>query len=336
MRNTNRRVTLATRPTGFPKPSDFALVEDPIPEPGPGQVLVRNHYLSLDPYMRGRMNDVKSYVPPVQIGETMVGATAGEVTQSNAPGLAVGDFVMVPGGWQDYSVASAAEALKLDAEAAPISTGLGALGMPGMTAYFGLLDLGQPKPGDTVFVSAASGAVGAVVGQIAKMCGCRTVGSAGSDAKVAYVLDELGFDAAINYKTADLGAAIDTACPDGIDVYFDNVGGAITDAVFERMNMWGRVAVCGQISQYNLTQEDLGPRNLRFSLVNRINIRGFIVFDFMARYGEARKRLTRWYQEGSLKILEDISDGLENAPAGLIGLLQGENFGKKLIRIVNE
>ncbi len=336
MRNTNRRVTLAARPTGFPKPSDFALVEDPIPEPGPGQVLVRNHYLSLDPYMRGRMNDVKSYVPPVQIGETMVGATAGEVTQSNAPGLAVGDFVMVPGGWQDYSVASAAEALKLDAEAAPISTGLGALGMPGMTAYFGLLDLGQPKPGDTVFVSAASGAVGAVVGQIAKMCGCRTVGSAGSDAKVAYVLDELGFDAAINYKTADLGAAIDAACPDGIDVYFDNVGGAITDAVFERMNMWGRVAVCGQISQYNLTQEDLGPRNLRFSLVNRINIRGFIVFDFMARYGEARKRLTRWYQEGSLKILEDISDGLENAPAGLIGLLQGENFGKKLIRIVNE
>ncbi|HWC02890.1 MAG TPA: NADP-dependent oxidoreductase [Methylomirabilota bacterium] len=334
MPRTHRQVRLAARPVGCPKESDFRLVECPVPEPGAGAILVRVIYLSLDPYMRGRMSDVRSYVPPVAIGDVMEGGTVGEVVHSNNPGFSVGDIVESRLGWQEYAVSAGKGVRKIDPTVAPISTALGVLGMPGLTAYFGLLEVGQPKPGETVVVSAASGAVGGLVGQIAKLQGCRAVGLAGSNAKVDYITGELGYDAGINYRTApDLDAALRATCPDGVDVYFDNVGGRITEAVSRHVNVFARVAVCGLISQYNLAEPELAPRNERFVLVNRVRIQGFIVLDFAARYREALRQLTEWVQQGKLKYREDIVDGLEHAPGGLIGLLQGKNFGKMLVRV---
>jgi NADPH-dependent curcumin reductase CurA len=330
----HRQVRLAARPVGYPKETDFRLVESPVPEPGTGEFLVRVIYLSLDPYMRGRMSDARSYVPPVTVGDVMEGGTVGEVVRSNHPGYAVGDIVEGRLGWQEYAVSAGKGVRKLDPTVAPISTALGVLGMPGLTAYFGLLEIGQPKPGETVVVSAASGAVGGLVGQIAKLKGCRAVGLAGSDAKVDYITRELGFDAGINYRMApDLDAALHAACPGGIDVYFDNVGGRITEAVSRHVNPFARFAICGLISQYNLTEPELAPRNERFVLVNRVRIQGFIVFDFAARYGDGLAQLTVWVRQGKLKYREHFVDGLEGAPAGLIGLLQGKNFGKMVVRI---
>jgi NADPH-dependent curcumin reductase CurA len=332
--STHRQVRLAARPVGYPQESDFRLVESSVPEPGAGEFLVRVAYLSLDPYMRGRMSDARSYVPPVALGDVMEGGTVGEVVRSNHPGFAVGDVVEGRLGWQEYAVSAGKGVRKVDPTAAPISTALGVLGMPGLTAYFGLLEVGQPKPGETVVVSAASGAVGGLVGQIAQLKGCRAVGLAGSDAKVDFITRELGYDAGINYRTApDLDAALRAACPRGIDVYFDSVGGRITEAVSRHVNLFARVAVCGLLSQYNLTEPELAPRNERFVLVNRVRIQGFIVFDFAARYKEGLAQLTDWVRQGKLKYREDVVDGLERAPGALIGLLQGRNFGKMVVRV---
>ena len=331
---THRQIRLAARPTGFPTEGDFRLVETSVPEPGPGEFLVRVIYLSLDPYMRGRMSAARSYVPPVALGDVMEGGTVGEVVRSSHPGFSVGDVVEARLGWQEYAVSAGKGVRKIDTTVAPISTALGVLGMPGLTAYFGLLEVGQPKAGETVVVSAASGAVGGLVGQIAKLRGCRPVGLAGSDAKVSYITEDLGYEAGINYRTSpDLDAALRAACPGGVDVYFDNVGGRITEAVSRHVNLFARVAVCGLISQYNLTEPELAPRNERFVLVNRVRIQGFIVSDFAARYKEGLAQLTEWVRQGRLRYREDIVDGLERAPGALSDLLQGRNFGKMLVRV---
>ena len=281
MSDINRKFTLAARPVGYPKPSDFDIVTEPIPVPKDGEVLVHTNYLSVDPYMRGRMNDRASYAPNVQIGEVMVGTVVGEVVASKNPDFQVGDIATGGLGWQEYGVSDGNNLRKVDPTLAPISTALGILGMPGLTAYFGLLEICNPQAGETVFVSAAAGAVGSLVGQIAKIKGCRAVGSAGSDEKVDYVVDELGFDAAFNYKTTeDYGTQLAELCPDGIDAYFDNVGGAITDAVFPLINVKARISICGQISQYNLENPEQGPRFLWHLIVKRAKIQGFLVFEF--------------------------------------------------------
>ena len=332
---TNRQILLAKRPPGTPEESDFELVEAPMPTPGEGEVLVRSIYLSLDPYMRGRMRDVKSYAPPLPIGGVMEGGMVGEVVESKNPAFKAGDFVEERLGWQEYGVSDGSGLRKLDPAVAPISTANGVLGMPGMTAYFGLLEVGEPKAGDTVLVSAASGAVGALVGQIAKIKGCRAVGIAGSDEKCRYVVEELGFDDAFNYKTAgpDLNAAIVKSCPDGVDVYFDNVGGKILDAVLRHIRLHARVVICGMISEINLTEPELAPRATRALLVNRARMQGLIVFDWVDRYREGIEQMAAWLKSGELKYKEDIVKGLENAPKAFIGLLRGENFGKLLVRV---
>jgi hypothetical protein len=331
---THRQIRLAARPAGLPAAGDFLLVEAPVPEPGPGEFLVRAIYLSIDPYMRGRMSAAPSYAPPVAVGDVMEGGVVGEVVRSAHPRFRVGTLVEGRFGWQEYAVSSGSGVRTLDPTVAPISTALGVLGMPGLTAYFGLLDVGQPRPGDTVVVSAAAGAVGGVVGQLAKLAGCRAVGIAGSDPKVDYLVRVLGYDAGINYRTTpDLDAALAAACPNGVDVYFDNVGGRITEAVSRHLNVFARIVVCGLISQYNLTEPELAPRNERFVLIKRVRIQGFIVSDYAARFREGLARLTAWLREGRLQYREDVVDGLERAPEALIRLLQGRNFGKMLVRV---
>jgi NADPH-dependent curcumin reductase len=291
---------------------------------------VKNLWLSLDPYMRGRMSDARSYVKGVDIGEVMVGQTAGEVVASNNKNLKVGDHVLTQLGWQLYGVTR--EAIKVDASRVPLSYYLGMLGMPGLTAYFGLKELGQPKPGETVVVSAASGAVGSAVGQIAKIKGCRAVGVAGSPDKCEYVVRELGFDSCVNYKTGNLVAALKEACPNGIDVYFENVGGDVLRAVMTMLNQNARIPLCGLISEYNATEIGPGP-NLRPLLFNRALIKGFIVSDHMVRLGDFLKDCGGWLRDGRLKYREDVVVGLEKAPEAFIGLLQGKNFGKLLVRV---
>jgi NADPH-dependent curcumin reductase CurA len=336
MNQVNRRITLAARPDGYPTEANFKLVEDKVPSIGPGQVLVRTLYLSLDPYMRGRMSAAKSYAAPVELGATMVGGIVGRVIASENPKFARGDIVEGRLGWQDYGVSDGRDLRKVDPAAGPISTAVGVLGMPGLTAYFGLLDVGQPKAGDTVVVSAASGAVGQVVGQIAKIMGCRVVGIAGDARKIAYITRELGFDAGIDYKTEDLDAALDRACPDGVDVYFDNVGGAVSEAVFRHLAYRPRIAICGQISQYNVETPEPGARNLRFMLVHRARMEGFLVSDFIDRWPEGLKRLSRWVREGKIKYREDVVEGLENAPKAFMRLMRGNNFGKLVVKVADE
>ena len=335
--NQNRQIVMKQRPEGTPSESDFETVTAPLPDPGDGEVLVQGLYLSLDPYMRRRMVDVPSYAPPIGIGELMVGGVVGEVVRSNAPELAPGDIVEGMLGWQEYAAAKPKALRKVDPTIAPISTALGVLGMPGMTAYFGVTDICQPKSGDTLVVSAASGAVGAVVGQIGKIHGCRVVGIAGSEAKVDYVTRELGFDAGINYKTVDdLDDALAAACPDGVDMYFDNVGGVVNDAVMRHINLRARIAICGQIALYNETPPVLGPRNLWLVLAKRARIQGFLVFDYAKRYPEAATQLAAWIAAGQLKYREDILDGIEAAPRAFIRMLNGENFGKQLVKLADE
>ncbi len=332
--NTNRRMVLKAYPTGAPGPEHFDIQEEPAGEPGPGEVLVRAIYLTVDPYMRGRLRPGPSYAEPQKIGEVMVGEVAGEIVASNADGFAVGDYVAAHTGWQTHGVADARDIRKLDPKAAPISTSLGVLGMPGLTAYFGTLEVLTPRAGDTLVVNAASGAVGSVVGQIAKIGGCHVVGIAGSDEKCDFITKELGFDVAINHRTTkDISAAMRDACPRGIDCYFDNVGGPISDAAFENMAFKARVGICGQIAQYNDTEQAMGPRNLRHFLVKRATLQGLLVFDWRDRYGEGLARLTRWVQEGRIKYREDVVEGLENAPSAFAGLMEGKNFGKQLVRI---
>jgi NADPH-dependent curcumin reductase CurA len=330
----NRQIILKNRPAGMPQVSDFAVVESPVPEPADGEILCRTIYLSLDPYMRGRMSEAKSYARPAALGQVMVGGTVSEVVASKHPSYTAGDIVNGYDGWQEYAV-SKGGARKLDPQAAPISTALGVLGMPGQTACVGLLDIGRPQPGETVVVSAAAGAVGSVVGQIAKIKGCRAVGVAGSPAKCEYVVHELGFDACVRHKEEELIPALKAACPQGIDIYFDNVGGAVLDAVLHAVNAFARIPLCGVISEYNDTEPAPGP-NMRRVLVNRVMIQGFIVSDYADRLGEHTRALTGWFREGKLKYREDVVDGLENAPQAFIGLFEGRNFGKLLVRVSAE
>ena len=331
---TNKRITLASRPDGMPKESDFRLVETPAPELQDGQALVRVLYLSVDPYMRGRMSGAKSYAAPFEVGEVILGGAVGRVEQSRNPKFPQGDIVSGFFGWQQYAVTDGKGVSKLDPGAAPVSTALGVLGMPGQTAYFGLLDICKPKAGETVVVSGAAGAVGSYVGQIAKIHGCRVVGIAGTDDKVKYLTGELGFDAAFNYKThTDYRAKLGEICPEGIDVYFDNVGGPITDAVFLSMNVGARIAICGQISQYNASKPEMGPRVLGTLIIKRARVEGFLVSDYAARFPEGLEHLTKWVRDGSLKYRESIVEGLENAPKAFIGMLQGQNIGKQLVKI---
>jgi len=327
---TNQRVVLASRPVGAVSEANFRLEEAPVPKPADGEVLVRNLWLSLDPYMRGRMSDAKSYVKGVDLGEVMVGQTVGEVLESRHPKLRVGDTVLAQLGWQLYGATQ--EAARIDTSRAPASYYLGLLGMPGLTAYFGLKELGQPKAGETVVVSAASGAVGSVVGQLAKLWGARAVGIAGGREKCSYVKEELGFDACIDYKAGRLREELKDACPKGVDIYFDNVGGEILDLALARMNLFGRVVVCGTISDYNST-DPYRVRNWRAILVNRLRVQGMIVFDWKDRYGEALKALGGYFAEGRLKYRESVVQGLENAPRGLVDLLNGKNFGKQLVKL---
>ena len=335
---TNRRVLLRSRPVGEPKPTDFEIVDAPLPAAGPGELLCRTIYLWLDPYMRGRMNEVKSYAASVELGQPMVGGTVSEVVESRHPGFAPGDVVLGYGGWQTHHVAKAGATpgpfgpLKLDPRVAPISTALGVLGMPGMTAYVGLLDLGQPKAGETVVVSAAAGAVGSIVGQLARIKGCRAVGVAGSQAKCDYVVKELGFDACVSYRSPDLFAALREACPRGIDVYFDNVGGDVLKTVLRLVNPFARIPLCGLISQYNATEPPPGP-NMGPVLVNRVTIRGFIVSDHVDRMLPFLADTAGWLREGRVKYREDVVEGLDQAPRAFIGLLRGENFGKMLVKV---
>ncbi len=332
----NRQVVLAARPVGYPTEEDFEVRDAPMPALGERQVLVRNLWLSLDPYQRGRMSDAPSYTASTEIGEVMTGGTVGRIVASNSADYATGEIVHGQLGWQDYAVSNGNNLRRLDPSAAPISTALGVLGMPGLTAYFGLFEVGRPKPGDTVVVSAASGAVGAVVGQLARMAGCRVVGTAGTQQKVDYITQELGFDAGINYKTEDVRARLEETCPYGVDVYFDNVGGFVTDAVMEVLAYRARIAICGQMSQYNLETPDTGPRNLRNLLMRQATMEGFIVGRFVDRNEEALRRLTAWVRDGRLKYKEDVVDGLENAPRAFMGLMRGENFGKLLVRVSEE
>jgi len=328
----NRQIVLRSRPVGMPKPGDFELVESRLPAPKDGEILSRTLYLSLDPYMRGRISGARSYAQSVEIGQVIVGATVGEVLESKHPDFAKGDIVQGYSGWQSHGVAAGGTVRKLDPRQAPVSTALGVLGMPGMTAYVGLLDIGRPKPGETVVVSAASGAVGSAVGQIAKMKGARAVGIAGSQDKCDYVVGELGFDACVNYKKGDLLAELKAACPGGIDVYFENVGGDVLRAVMQLLNMNARIPLCGLISEYNATDTVPGP-NLRPLLFNRVLVKGFIVSDRMELWAKAPPELTAWVAAGKIKYRESVTEGLENAPRAFIGLLRGENFGKQLVKL---
>ena len=329
---TCRRVVLVRRPAAEPGSEDFRVEEVAVPSPGPREVLVRVIYLSLDPYMRGRMRDAASYASPVGIGEVMTGGTVGEVVQSNHPAYQAGDIVEDRLGWQEYAIGPGPAMRKVDPSLAPISTANGVLGMPGMTAYFGLFEVGQPKAGETVVVSAASGAVGQLVGQLAKIAGCRAVGIAGGARKCAFVKDELGFDTCIDYKAErDLTAAVKAACPSGVDVYFDNVGGPVSDAVLGNLNFFARVALCGSISQYNTAEP--GPRWLGTFVGKRVTARGFIVWDFNSRYGSAMQRMGEWVRTGRIKYREDIVAGIENAPRAFIGMLRGDNFGKMQVKL---
>jgi NADPH:quinone reductase len=334
MATKNRQITLASRPSGFPTASDFHLSESPMLWPAQGQVLVQTIYLSVDPYMRGRMSDADSYARPLAIGEVMPGGAVGRVLESGDSKFAVGGIVQGMLGWQDYAVVDGDELRAIDESLAPIQTALGVLGMPGLTAYFGLLDVCNPKAGQTVVVSGAAGAVGMLVGQIAKIKGCRVVGVAGSDSKVAFLLNELGFDAGFNYKTVpDCHDTLRELCPAGIDVYFDNVGGAITDAVLRLINVKARISICGQISQYNLEKPEPGPRWFGQLVVKRAKAQGFLVSDYAERFSEGLQAMGQWLKQGKLRYREDVAQGLENSPQAFIGMLKGRNLGKQLVQV---
>jgi NADPH-dependent curcumin reductase CurA len=333
----NRQILLASRPTGEPTPDNFRLVEAPVSRPGPGRMLLRTVFLSLDPYQRGRMNAGRSYARPVEVGEVMEGRAVAEVVESNLPGYAPGDLVFAPTGWQEYALSDGTAVRKLDPSVGPVSYSLGVLGMPGLTAYAGLLTIGQPKPGETVVVAAASGPVGSLVGQIARIKGCRAVGIAGGEGKCRYVTEELGFDACLDHRDPALPERLKEACPAGIDVYFENVGGRVFTAVLPLLNDFARVPVCGLVAHYNETEPPTGPDRvpalMLAALVKRLTIRGFIVWDFADQFPRFLADVSGWLKEGRVRYREDVTDGLENAPRELIGLLRGENFGKKLIRV---
>ena len=336
----NRQILLHARPDGFPTEANFRMVETPAPEPAAGELLIRTIYLSLDPYMRGRMNAGPSYAAALELGDVMTGGTVGLVVASRHDGFAEGDFVLAGAGWQEYSLSDGRGVRRLDPEAAPISTALGVLGMPGLTAYVGLLEVGELKDGDVVVVSAASGAVGAVVGQIAKIKGHRVVGVAGARKKCDYVVNELGFDACVSHRSDTLAGDLKAACPDGIDLYFENVGGKVFDAVLPLLNPFARVPVCGRIASYNATSlpdgPDRVPQLMGLALVRRLMIRGFIVFDHAHLEPDLIRDVGGWIRSGALKYREDVVEGLDNAVGAFLGLLRGENFGKLLVRVSDD
>ncbi|WP_246944827.1 NADP-dependent oxidoreductase [Bacillus pinisoli] len=333
----NRKILLASRPKGMPDESNFEMTHGPIPEIKEGEVLIKTLYLSVDPYMRGRMSDAKSYAEPYKVGEPFVGGIVGKVVESRNEKYKVGGYVEGRLDWAEYNVSDGRMIRRLNPELAPISTNLHVLGMPGLTAYFGLIYIGEPKEGETVVVSGASGAVGTIVGQIAKLKGCRVVGIAGGEDKCAFLTDELGFDAAINYKTTDnLRKAIAEVCPNGVDVYFDNVGGAISDAVMSLINFQARIVICGQISQYNLEKPELGPRVAGQLLTKSALMKGFIVTDYAKHNKEGLTELSQWIQEGKLQYRENIVEGFDQAVDAFLGLFRGDNIGKQLVKVADE
>jgi hypothetical protein len=332
----NHAFRLASRPVGLCSRENFEYTEEPVREPGPDEVLVRVLYLSLDPAMRGWMNDARSYVPPVGIGEVMRALGIGRVQESRHPDCSAGDYVSGVLGVQEYATVPGAALTRVDPDLAPLPVQLGALGMPGLTAYFGLLDIGRPEPGQTVVVSGSAGAVGSVVGQIAKLKGARAVGVAGGPEKCAWVVQELGFDAAIDYRGEDVGAALRERCPQGIDVYFDNVGGDILDAALAHLARRARVVICGAISQYNATEGVRGPANYLALLVHHASMTGFVITDYARQFEEGRHELARWFAAGELRSREDIVDGLENFPEAFLKLFTGDHLGKLVLRIAEE
>jgi len=330
----NRQVILAARPAGMPKESDFRIVDSEVPRAGSGESLIRVLYVSVDAYLRLRMSGADALGRSIDIGETMAGEAIGRVAESNDPRLAVGDVVEGMFGWQEYAVAHAKTLRKIDQRAGPITTALSVLGTSGMTAYFGLLDICKPQPGETVAISAAAGAVGSLVGQIAKIKRCRVIGIAGSAAKVRYLTSELGSDGAFNYKDpGDHVESLKALCPNGIDVYFDNVGGGITDAVMRLINTRGRVAVCGQISEYGVEDPPPGPRWMGQLVLKQAKVEGFLVQQFADRFEDGRRQMGAWLRENRIKYREDVVDGIENAPSAFIGMLKGDNIGKRLLRV---
>lgn len=329
----NKQLKLAKRPVGLPTADTWYLEENPIPEPQEGEVLIRQDYISLDPAMRGWMNDARSYIPPVQIDEVMRAGSVGEVIASNHPTIKVGTYLSGWGGVQQYTVTDGKGWYPVDPRLAPLATYIGTLGMPGMTAYFGLLDVGKAQEGDTVLVSGAAGAVGGIVGQIAKIKGCRVVGIAGGPEKCAYLIDELGFDGAIDYKNENVYKGIKRECPNGIDVYFDNVGGEILNLALTRINRGARIVICGAISQYNNTTPIEGPSNYLSLLVNRASMTGFVVFDYAKGYGKAAAEMGQWMAEGKLKSQEDIYEGIENFYETFLRLFSGQKLGKLILKL---
>ena len=333
MAATTREIRLASRPEGMPAESNFEVVEVPMPAPAKGEVLVRNSYLSVDPYMRGRMRDTKSYVPPFAVGEVLQGGAVGQVIASDGGPFEERSWVLSMLGWREHYVSAGDGLFRVDPTLAPVSTALGVLGMPGLTAYVGLTEIARPESGETVFVSAAAGAVGSVAGQLARIAGCRVVGSAGSREKVEHLTGELGFDVAFNYKERPVGEALREHCPDGIGVYFDNVGGDHLDAALGRMNTFGRIALCGTVSGYNLEEPAPGPPNFARMLVRRLTLRGFIVFDHFGVHGEFVREVGAHVKSGELRYRETVREGIESMPGAFLGLLQGENVGKMLVRV---
>lgn len=336
----NRRWVLAERPKGTPTPANFRLEEGPVPQPGPGQMLLRSLYLSLDPYMRGRMSDAPSYAAPVAVGDVMEGGTVARVVSSQLPDYREGDLVVSYNGWQDYALSDGAGVMKLDPAIPRPSYALGVLGMPGFTAYMGLLDIGAPVSGETLVVAAATGAVGSVVGQVAKLKGCRVVGVAGGPDKCRYAVDELGFDACIDHRQPDFAQRLAEACPSGIDIYFENVGGAVFDAVLPLLNTKARIPVCGLISQYNAESLPEGPDRIPLLmgmiLRKRLKVQGYIIFqDYGPQFPEFLQQMSEWVQTGKIRYREDVVEGLEHAPRAFIGLLEGRNFGKLVVHVAD-
>jgi NADPH-dependent curcumin reductase CurA len=334
---THRQIVLASRPVGAPTPENFRLEHSEIPTPAHGELLLRSVYLSLDPYMRGRMSDAKSYADPVALGETMVGGTVCQVIESNHPNFDKGEWVLAFTGWQDYGISDGEGLIKMGMNPSHPSYALGVMGMPGFTAYMGLLDIGQPKEGDTLVVAAATGAVGSMVGQIGKLKGCRVIGVAGGEEKCRYAKEQLGFDECIDHKAEDFAEQLAATCDNGIDVYFENVGGKVFDAVMPLLNTGARIPLCGLISQYNATSLPEGPDRMSMLmaqlLIKRIKMQGFIIFDdYGHRYGEFAQQMTQWVSEGKIHYREHLVEGLENAPEAFIGLLEGKNFGKLVIK----
>ncbi|MGG3469085.1 NADP-dependent oxidoreductase [Neobacillus pocheonensis] len=328
-----KQILLKNRPTGMPTHENFEIRETEIRQPGQGELLIRTVYISVDPYLRGRMNDTKSYIPPFQLNEVISSGVIGQVEESQSDLFKKGDLVLGSLGWEEYSIAKETTVRKIDSTIAPASSYLSVLGMTGLTAYFGLIDIGKPKTGETVVVSGAAGAVGSIVGQIAKLKGCRVVGIAGSTDKVKYLVEELGFDAAINYKTQDVGETLKEVCPNGIDVYFENVGGKVTDAVYPLLNNFARIPVCGAISSYNNETEDIGPRVQSYLIKTSSLMQGFTVGNYSSRFGEGIQALAGWLKDGKLKYEETITEGFDNTIEAFLSLFKGANLGKAIVTV---